>query len=181
MANDEKKHLYDPKVQDNPLTSERLQKFVEGRLTLQELHEISASQLMAIAQLGETMIASGKLQTAQALFEGLTALNPHLASFHTVLAGIYLKQGEFEKSIEEYSRAIRRNAKDVAALANRGEIYLRLGRLEEASRDLGQAIDIEKDIPTENRSPMGKRAMVLALALRETVNEMQRQMAEGKE
>jgi tetratricopeptide (TPR) repeat protein len=171
---------YESPYPDNPLTPERINEFVRGEITLQELHRIDADQLTAVAKLGESMIRSGKLDTARTIFEGLTALNPHLASFHTVLGGIYLKQGEFEKSIEEYTAAIERNKRDVAALTNRGELYLRMGKLAEASQDLAAAIEEEKDLPPAKKSPMGKRAIVLALALKETVDALQEKIEEAK-
>jgi tetratricopeptide (TPR) repeat protein len=163
--------VYESRFPDNPITPERLSACMQGKLSLQELHDIKADQLLAIAQIGESMLANGKMHIAASIFEGLTALNPRLASFHTVLGSIYQRQGEFTKSIEEYTRAIEQNGRDVAALTNRGEIYLQLGRLEEASRDLLRVIDLEKDSPPEEKSPMGKRAIVLALALRSGVKD----------
>ena len=164
----------------SPLTVEKLAEFIRGEITLQELHNVHPNEMLAIAKLGQVMFESGKLDEARTIFEGLVALNPYIGQFHSVLGSIYLKQGEFESAIEEYTKAIERNPNDIAAYANRGEIYLRMGKFEEASKDLYKAIELDKETDPKKKNPASMRAIVLAMALTETVKEFQKKLEEQK-
>ncbi len=59
------------------------------------------------------------------------------------LARIHAAEGEQERAIELYSEAIHRDPHDPESLYGRGGALLRLGRSEEAIRDLGAVVEVE--------------------------------------
>ncbi len=165
---------------ENPITMEALGEFLRGEITLQELHQIHPNEMLALAKMGEVLLESGKLDQARSIFEGLVSLNPYIGQFHTVLGGIYMKKGELENAVAEYSVAVDRNPADIAAYANRGEIYLRQGKLDLATKDLTKAIELDKETDPAKKNPASMRAIVLAMALNETLNEIQKKQGESK-
>jgi len=66
---------------------------------------------------------------------------------HTNLGNIYLKQGDLEKAIEEYTKAIESvpegDPRAAPAFSNRAYAYALLGRFDEAIRDATRAIALD--------------------------------------
>jgi tetratricopeptide (TPR) repeat protein len=73
---------------------------------------------------------------------------------------VYLARENLEKAEELFNEAIRLNPKEIAAYVNRGEVFLRQGKILEAARDFKRAVDLDP----ENRDPLTRRARLLAAA-----------------
>ncbi|MBN2053877.1 tetratricopeptide repeat protein [bacterium] len=155
----------------NPLTFERLRQCLAGNLTLQELHAIHPDEMRAMTLYGEVLVETGRLDQARIIFEGLTALNPYIGHFYTMLGGIHLRVGRLEDALECYNHAIECNSADQTALAGRGEILLRKGRFQEGAADLARVIELDSGTDLETMHPATMRAMALGLLLDEALDE----------
>jgi len=127
-------------------------RLIRGEITLGELVGLSPSAQYAIANLGYQLLTSGKLQEARTIYQGLVAVSPYDSVFHCHLAATLYALGEHEEALFEYSQALNFNKANADALAGRGELYLRTGKVVEAVEDLRRSIELD---------PEGKRASTL--------------------
>lgn len=162
------------KTERNPINLESLGEYLRGEITLQELHEIHADDMMDIANAGEMLFAQGQLDQARDIFEGLIALNPHMGRYHTVLGCVYFRQQMVDDALNEFNVAIEKNPYDLDAYANRGEILLTKGSLEEALNDLNKAIELDPEKDVTKKNPVSMRALALAMATKEAIEKVQK-------
>jgi Flp pilus assembly protein TadD len=139
----------------------RMQAFLVGELVLSDLYELTREELYAVAQQGKTLYDSGDLESARKVFEGLSALDPYDAWFHTGLGAVYQQQGRLEDAVIEYDRAVSLNERDIAARCNRAEILLQLGRLGQAVEDLQSIATLDPEC--QDLHSQRARAMTVAL------------------
>lgn len=127
-------------------------RLIRGEITLGELVGLSPSALYAIANLGYQLLTSGKLEQALTIYQGLVAVSPYDSVFHCHLAATLYALGQHDEALFEYSQALNFNKANADALAGRGELLLRAGRVVEAVEDLKRSIELD---------PEGKRASTL--------------------
>jgi tetratricopeptide (TPR) repeat protein len=127
-------------------------RLIRGEITLGELVGLSPSALYAIANLGYQLLTSGKLEQALTIYQGLVAVSPYDSVFHCHLAATLYALGQHDEALFEYSQALNFNKANADALAGRGELYLRMGKVVEAVEDLKRSIELD---------PEGKRASTL--------------------
>jgi Flp pilus assembly protein TadD len=151
-----------------PVVHARMRAFLQGEATLADLYELSHEELYDIAAQGRRLYESGQLDSARKVFEGLTALDPCDAHFHTGLGAIYQKQGELERACVEYDRAVSLNEQDIAARCNRAEVLLQQGKLEAAAADLKRISELD---PKGERGGHSLRARAMALTLGAMANQ----------
>jgi tetratricopeptide (TPR) repeat protein len=151
---------------------DELGEYIRGEITLQELTGLKPDEMMQIARIGQTMFAQGQIEKAREIYEGLTALNPHIGYYHTALGCVYLREGKVDEALKEYTIAIEKNPYDIDAYTNRGEIYLRQGRIEEALNDLNKAIELDPEKDVSRKNPVAMRALTLAMAAKENIEKM---------
>ncbi|MBI4818604.1 MAG: tetratricopeptide repeat protein [Deltaproteobacteria bacterium] len=141
---------------------DQLRAFAEGRITLGELEGVSKSSQYQMAKVGYEFLNEGKLDQARSVFEGLVALDPYDAYFHSVLGSIAHRRNALEDAERHYSRALEINPFFAATSANRGEIRLAFGRLEDAISDLLQALKNDPEL----KDPATQRARALLNTIR---------------
>ncbi len=78
------------------------------------------------------------------IFKGLSVLNDEDPYYHTMLGAIYQRQEKWGDALAEYTIAIEINPQDITAYVNRGEIYYKMGYLEEPLEDFEKAIALDK-------------------------------------
>jgi len=155
-AKDWKKLLY---------TEERVTKWAKGEMTLAELDGVSGPEMMEMAITGFSMYEQGRYREAKVIFDGLAALDPTESYYRTALGAVFLAQEQLDQALAQFDKALELNAKDVAALVNRGEVRLRKGQLFDAAEDFKHAVDLDP----ENKDPLSLRARALAAAALETL------------
>jgi predicted Zn-dependent protease len=160
VTKDWKQILYSP---------ERQEKLLKGEMNLRDYHAISGPEMLQMAQIAFHLYSSGKYQDAETMFNGLIALEPTEAYYHTALGCVYMAQDEFEKAKKEFDAAIVLNPKELASFLNRGEVHLRMGNVNEAAQDLKACVDLD---PT-GKDPLALRARVLAAAALEMIENAQ--------
>src|SRR5580765_4794729 len=136
---------------------EKVEKFNKGELKLAQLFDVDAKQVAALLLTGHNLYQQGKLEEAKRIFEGLAVLDGKNPYVHGILGAIYQKQEKFDVAIARYTLALSVYPKDPNSLTNRGEIYLKLGRLKEAAEDFKKAIDLD----TARKNPASNRARIL--------------------
>ncbi len=109
----------------------------------------------------------GRLQDAKIMLEGLVLLDEGNPYLHMLLGGIFQRQDHNEEAVAQYTAAIQLFPEDIASLANRGETYLRMGRLKDSAEDLKAAIDLDPD----GQHPCGNPAPLLATLVYEALQE----------
>ncbi len=136
---------------------ERLAEFLQGHISLGELEGIGKEAQYDMAESGFRCLNEGRLEDAKQVFDGLVALDPYDAYFHAALGSIAQRQDALEEADKKYTRALEINPHFPTALANRGEVRLSLGRMEEGVTDLLSALDADP----EAREAATHRACIL--------------------
>lgn len=157
---------------------ERVEKWLKGEMTMRQLHAISGPEMLEMAIVGFSMYEQGKYDEALVIFQGLNALDPHESYYLTALGAVYLAQEDLEYAMMCFNRAIQLNEKEIASYVNRGEVFLRQGKVLEAAQDFKKAVDLDP----EGKDPLTHRARLLAAAALETIEGVQKGAlnAEGK-
>ncbi len=155
-----KKALYAP---------ERVNKFVKGEMSLQELHGITGPEMLEIAVTGFSMYEQGRYNQANVIFEGLCALDGKEAYYRTALGAVFLAEGKLDEAVGALDKAIALDAKDLAAYVNRGEAHLRKGDLIKAALDFKQTVKLDP----QGKDPLTRRARALSAAVLKSIEEAQ--------
>lgn len=155
---------------------DHVNKFMMGQMTLGDLEGITKQQQYEVAQIGRGYLASGKLDEAKKVFEGLLALDPFDAYFNMALGSIAQQKGELEEAEKRYSRALEINPFSATAYANRGEIRVLTGKLVEGAQDLVRAVQEDPDA----KEPATARARATILVLKEQLGAVDVSQLESK-
>ncbi|MBX5482224.1 MAG: tetratricopeptide repeat protein [Myxococcaceae bacterium] len=154
---------------------ERVEKWLRGEITLQELNAISGPEMLEMAVIGFSMYEQGRYEEAKVIFQGLCTLDPKEGYYRTALGAVFLAQEDLDNALNMFNAAIALNDKEIASFVNRGEVYLRQGKIIEAAHDFKRAVDLDP----ENKDPLSHRARILAAAALETLEQAQK-LAENK-
>ena len=130
----------------------------QADLTREELYELAGQ--------GHHLYDAGEIDSAQEVFERLTALEPNDFFFHSALGAIYQHRGALERALAEYDRALALNERDIAARCNRAEVLLLQGKTEAAIEDLERISELDPGA----RCSHTLRARNIALTLLTLVN-----------
>lgn len=129
--------------------------------------QLKAKQRAALLMAGFRLYKAGRLRDARKFFKGLAMLDPPNAYVLGVLGSIDQKEKNFQAAIDRYSEALALYPGDPNLLANRGESYLKMGKLQNAAADLKKAIDLDrgKKHPASNRARLLVHAVQAALEI----------------
>ena len=136
--------------------------------------KLNAKQQAALLIAGFRLYKASRLRDARKIFKGLAVLDPKNPYVLGILGSIDQKEKNFHGAIDRYSEALALYPEDPNLLANRGESYLRVGKLQNAAADLRKAIDLDHD----NKHPASNRARLLVHAVQtalETAKEKRQQ------
>jgi tetratricopeptide (TPR) repeat protein len=169
IANKEKaqKEAVTPEWDKVLYAPERVEKWIKGEITLQELNAISGPEMLEMAVIGFTMYEQGRYAEAKVIFQGLSNLDENEGYYRTALGAVHLAEEDLDSALKCFDEAIRLNDKEIASFVNRGEVYLRQGKIIEAAHDFKRAVDLDP----ENKDPLSHRARVLAAAALETLEQ----------
>jgi tetratricopeptide (TPR) repeat protein len=155
-------------IPEGSFDDEMLEKFVKGEITLAEIQGVDGESQTKLANMGHTLLTSGKLEEARQIFEGLVAMNPREAYFLMAAGSVAQQQERLEDADHWYSLALERDGNNPVALANRGEVRMQLERIEDAANDLIEAV---KQDP-KAAEPTTKRAQALLIKIREELEKI---------
>jgi Flp pilus assembly protein TadD len=140
----------------------KLRAWANGEMTWAEVEGMTFEEAKAIAQVGCELAASGRLEEARGVFEGLVEGNPRDAAMRAALGTVYQKLGRVQDAMTEYSAALERDPKNPVALTNRGELRLRSGD-RQGLNDL--ALAVEADPHGETHAGRRAKSLIRAITL----------------
>ena len=177
MANEKKtnKPEVTPEYEKILYTPERVEKWLNGELTLQQLTAISGPEMLQMAMIGFRMYEQGRYGEAKMVFQGLVTLDPKESYFLTALGAVFLAEDDLEQAKRYLDLSIQANPKELAAFVNRGEGQLRQGNVLEAAQDFMKAVELDP----KAKDPLTMRAKVLAAAALETIESAQKSSAKA--
>lgn len=122
--------------------------------TVAEALGLQTRQMAALVLTGYRFYEQGQTHDAARIFEGIAVLDSSNPYVQGILGSIYQKLEEYEPAIVRYNNALNIFPGDINSLTNRGEIFLKLGRFQEAAEDFKHAIclDPERKHPSANRA-----------------------------
>jgi len=109
--------------------------WVNGRGSLGAAAAWTSEEIRLIADLGFALAEYGRNEEALIIFEGLAAVAPASAYFQSALGSLLLRLGELERAETHLTAALAADPQDLAALVNRGELYMRQEQRDLAIRD----------------------------------------------
>ncbi len=144
---------------------ERIEMWLKGELSLKDLNAFSGPEMLELALIGFKMYEAGKYNEALTIFAGLNALDKEEPYYVIAMGAVNLALEDLEAALACFNRAIQLNAKEVSAYVNRGEVYPRQGKVEEAAFDFKKAVELDP----QGKDPLTSRARVLAGAALEMI------------
>jgi Tfp pilus assembly protein PilF len=138
-----------------------VQKWLRGEISARELFALDSNVMLALAEHGYLLYEQGKYRQAAVVFEALSSIDNVNPDYQKLLGSIYQIEGQWDAAYYRYTLALQKQPNDIAILANRGEVLLKLGRNKEGSDDLRAAI--QRD--AEGNDPYARRARVLLDAI----------------
>lgn len=136
------------------------EKWQKGEIKLATLFGVESKQLAGLLLTGHNLFSEGHLEEARLIFEGITILDNKNSYAFSSLGAIYQRLEQHDLAIKRYNQALELYPDDINALTNRGELYLRLGKFEEAAADLRKAISLD---PAKEHVPSNRARMLVAL------------------
>ncbi len=139
---------------------ERLKRFLDGEITAKDLHQLNSMQLLKMAMRGFQQYEQGRYPEAQAIFEMLVDVEPAEPYYRIALGSVFMAQEDLDRAEFCFNEAIRLKTTEVSAYVNRGEVFLRKGKVLEAAYDFKKAVELDP----QGKDPLTQRARLLARA-----------------
>ena len=140
------------------------EKLLEGDLSWADMSQYTPEKLYQIAETGYERFKMGQYDSAEKIFRGLTVLDTNNYYYHQMLGAVFQRKDMWAEALVEYSIALDINPRDLVSLTNRGEVYLKIGVMELAEKDLDQAtlLDPKNEDRWANRARMLKEQIKIA-------------------
>jgi adenylate cyclase len=124
--------------------------FAEALAESEQAVQLAPNDADAIATLGEMMLCVGRPEEAIPLIEQAMRLNPHYpASYLSSLGLSYRVTGRLEEAIPILKRVLTRNPDHIVAHSTLTNIYIELGREDEARAEAAEILRINPNFTTE--------------------------------
>lgn len=131
----------------------------QGKVTWGTVIGLSQELTEAIALIGCDLAASGQLDEARIVFEGLVAANPNDAHALAALGTVLQKLGRQAEAERNYLAALKVDPQNVSALTNLGELEAR------TERDGRPHLEAAAKADPQGTTSAGRRARLLLQAL----------------
>lgn len=146
-----------------------LSDFAAGKATWAQVEGMTQLDATEIAELACEFAARGRLEHARVLLEGLVVGNPLDAGAAAALGTVYQKLERTDEAMVQYNAALGVDPAHPVALANRGELRLRLGDVAGLG-DLTEAIRLDRGLPL---AAIKRAREIVRLLTRETLERAQ--------
>lgn len=133
------------------------------------LFGLTKTELDAIEVLGFELYQQGRNREADAIFDGLIALNSRMYQGYAGKGALALAEERLEEALNWLSQAAERNTNDPAVHANLGETLLRLARFGEAAAEFEKALALDP----EQTNPSANRARAILAGMSALVREVE--------
>lgn len=139
--------------------------WIRGRASLGAAASWTAEEIRLIADLGFALAEYGRDEEAVVIFEGLAAIAPATAYFQSALGALLLRIGDLDRAETHLNTALTADPQDLAALVNRGELYMRQERRDLAIKDFLTLLDLPQIRANEDSSQYAIRTRALLSTL----------------
>lgn len=156
-----KSRLLSPDPKRKKLLAELLNAFATRKISFAELTRMDPKKIKNLAEVGFVKLRHGRYKEAIKVFEALTLLDHKNYFHHLALAGAYQRLNRFKDALFQYTQTLKYFPKNINALVNRGEIYLRMKLYRKAAEDFREAI--LQDKVGKNRYANRARSLVIAI------------------
>ena len=156
---------------DNPTVV--VKETASGRVALSQIFGLAKQEIEAIAALGFQLYEQGKVGDAEAIFNGLIALDSHVYYGYAGLGAMALAEEKLEEAVRWLTRATELNPSDPTVHANLGEALLRHARFSDAATEFQTALQLD----SEQKDPGANRARAILGGMQIVLQEMQRGQA----
>lgn len=140
-----------------------------GNTSFSQVFGLAKQEVEAIAVLGFQLYEQGKMKDAEAIFNGLIALDNKVYYGYAGLGAMSLADEKLDESVRWLTRASELNPDDPTVHANLGEALLRQGKFKAASEQLQLAV---KQDP-QALDPGAHRARTILSGMQAALKEMQ--------
>ncbi len=145
--------------------TELLHAFGQGKISFREFSGLDPKKIQQVAEMGYVKLRHGRFREARKIFEVLTFIDNKNYFFHLALGGAYQKLKLNIDAIFQYNEALKFDPKNVNALVNRGEIYLRVKNYRKAAEDFREALLLDQ----EGKDRYANRARSLVVAIKRSL------------
>jgi tetratricopeptide (TPR) repeat protein len=146
-------------------TQPKINQLRDNNLKFIEQLQVTSKQIAALLQTGHNLYSHGRLKDARSIFEGLAALDGTIPYVYGILGSIYQKEGNPDQAIAFYTKALSLFPNDIYCLVNRGELYLKAGKFQDAANDFKSAIELDVQL----KHPAALRATLLILLTKDAL------------
>lgn len=160
-----KNRLLSPDPKRRKFMTEILHAFAERKISFAELTKMDKKKIKKVAEMGYVKLKHGRYGEAQHIFQILTFLDHKNYFHHLALAGAYQKMNQLVDAVFQYTQALKYDPKNMNALVNRGEIYLRLRNYRKAAEDFREVILLDE----EGKDRYANRARSLVVAIKRSL------------
>jgi Flp pilus assembly protein TadD len=115
---------------------------IRNSASIAALRDWTRDEIELASGIGYVLADSGRLEDAQIVFQGLTAIDPDNCFYHCVLGVLLLRLNDLDQALEHFNKAIELNPVEIHALLHRGEVLLRLNQKPAARLDLELVISL---------------------------------------
>ena len=141
-----------------------------GRASLSQIFGLAKQEIEAIAALGFQLYEQGKVTDAEAIFNGLIALDSQVYYGYAGLGALSLAEEKLDESVRWLTRAVELNPNDPTVHANLGEALLRKGRFNEAAEKFQHALALDPG----QVDPGANRARAILRSMQILIDDLQR-------
>lgn len=149
------------------LPSETVQAFGRGETCFAEMLGLNGKEMLEMALHGYQCYEQGKYEDSKQIFLGLCELDPLEPYYRQALGATLLAMGDIEGALERLTQSLKLDKDNPMTLVNRGELLLRVGRVEEAAADLKRVVDLDP----ETKLDATRHARALAAAVVRTLDQ----------
>lgn len=154
--------LLSPDPKRRKLITELLHAFANRKISFADLTRMDKKKIKQLAEMGYVKLHHGRYDEARKIFEVLAFLDYRNFFHHLALAGAYQKLNKHLDALFQYSETLKIDPKNINALVNRGEIYLRAKNYRKSAEDFREAILLDE----MGKSPFANRARSLVIAIK---------------
>jgi Flp pilus assembly protein TadD len=129
---------------------------------------LSGPEMLERATEGFNLFQDGQFNESLAIFDTLASMDSSEAYFQTALGACHLALEDLDTAVACFNRAIELDPSDITPFVNRGEAFLRQGRVTDAARDFQHAVSLDP----EGNDPLSGRARMLAAAALESADDV---------
>lgn len=105
--------------------------------------EISLEEVQLLCEVGQVYYLRGEYAKAEKVFRGALVLSPGNGDLYSAVGAALQAQGRQDEAIAMFEQALNACPSEPSAKVNRGELFMKMGELDAAQRELNAAIELD--------------------------------------